>query len=67
MADAPLLRGRPPLPAQLIYLPALVQAFILVSLALESAIGIIPDSSEGLAVIFTFLLISLEGICGGLA
>ena len=59
--------GLPPLPANMLYLPALIQAFILFSLALESALGIIPDSSEGLAVSACFLLIAVEGFCGGSA
>ncbi|KAI0319351.1 batten's disease protein Cln3 [Amylostereum chailletii] len=59
--------GLPPLPARLLYLPAVVQGIILFTLFTESALGLVPESSEGLAVTFVFLLISLEGICGGSA
>jgi len=59
--------GLPPLPARLLSLPATVQAVILLFLATESGVGIFSDSSEGLAIGTVFLLISIEGICGGLA
>ncbi|KZV65017.1 batten disease protein Cln3 [Peniophora sp. CONT] len=59
--------GLPPLPARLLYLPAAIQAAILAILALESATGFIPDSSEGLAITLCFVLIAIEGFCGGSA
>lgn len=59
--------GLPALPARLLPLPAIVQAVILLTLSLESAIGLVPDNMEGLAFGLVFLLISMEGICGGLA
>ena len=45
----------------------MVQFVILVALALESGVGIVPETDEGLAFGIVFLLISIEGICGGLA
>ncbi|KAK0223941.1 batten's disease protein Cln3 [Armillaria fumosa] len=59
--------GLPPLPARLLSLPSIVQCLILLSLAYESAVGFYSDDSEGLSIITVFLLVSLEGICGGLA
>lgn len=59
--------GLPPLPTRLLSLPAIVQGGILFVLALESGLGLIPDDMEGLAFGFVFLLISFEGVCGGLA
>ncbi|KAH8112767.1 batten's disease protein Cln3 [Phellopilus nigrolimitatus] len=59
--------GLPPLPARLLSLPAIVQSVILFILALESGAGVIPEEYEGLAVGLVFLLISIEGVCGGLA
>ncbi|TFY77085.1 hypothetical protein EWM64_g6929 [Hericium alpestre] len=59
--------GIPPIPARLLSLPAIIQACILIVLAYESAVGFFPDSSEGINIVMVFLLISLEGICGGLA
>ncbi|TFK53001.1 batten's disease protein Cln3 [Heliocybe sulcata] len=58
--------GIPPLPRRLLPLPSIIQFFILVTLGLEAAKGIFGDS-EGRSVAFVFSLISLEGICGGLA
>jgi battenin len=40
---------------------------ILLTLVYESAVGIFGDSSEGASFFLVFLLISIEGICGGLA
>ncbi|KAH9929970.1 batten's disease protein Cln3 [Amylocystis lapponica] len=57
----------PPLPARLISLPSFIQAAVLTVLAIESAVGFFGEQSEGLSIFFVFLLISLEGICGGLA
>ncbi|TFK80381.1 batten's disease protein Cln3 [Polyporus arcularius HHB13444] len=59
--------GLPPLPGRLLSLPAIVQGFILTILAFESAVGILGDENEGMSFAFVFLLISIEGICGGLA
>ncbi|KAG7442878.1 batten's disease protein Cln3 [Guyanagaster necrorhizus] len=59
--------GIPPLPARLLSLPSIIQCLILLTLAYESAVGFYSDDSEGLSIITVFLLVSLEGICGGLA
>lgn len=59
--------GVPPLPHRLLPLPAIVQAVILTALVIESAAGIVPRNAEGWAIGMVFALISLEGICGGLA
>ncbi|KZV95981.1 batten's disease protein Cln3 [Exidia glandulosa HHB12029] len=60
--------GIPPLPARLLPLPAIVQAFILAILALESGLGLFADNSDvSIPLFLIFVLISAEGICGGLA
>ena len=59
--------GLPPLPARLLYLPAAIQAAILAVLAVESATGFVPDSKEGVAITMCFVLIAIEGFCGGSA
>ncbi|KDQ09562.1 hypothetical protein BOTBODRAFT_117036 [Botryobasidium botryosum FD-172 SS1] len=59
--------GLPPLPTSLLPLPAVVQAVILTSLALESAFGLLPEDLPQLTIPIIFLMIGLEGICGGLA
>jgi battenin len=62
--------GIPALPTRLLSLPAIIQAVILLTLALESAVGIFDGSNanDGIGgIVAVFLLISLEGICGGLA
>lgn len=59
--------GLPPLPSRLLSLPAIVQAVILVVVVTEAAVGIFGDDSEALSFSLVFLLISLEGFCGGLA
>ncbi|KAL5514711.1 hypothetical protein ACEPAG_2027 [Sanghuangporus baumii] len=59
--------GLPPLPSRLLPVPAIVQFTILVALTFESGVGIVPEDSEGVAFGIVFLLISIEGICGGLA
>lgn len=59
--------GFPPLPTRLLSLPAFVQAGILTILVVESAVGIFGDDSQALSFSLVFLLISLEGFCGGLA
>lgn len=45
----------------------MVQLCILTALALESGTGLIPADMEGLAFGLVFVLIGIEGICGGLA
>jgi len=59
--------GIPPLPAKLLPLPAVVQAIIILTLALDSAKGILEFSDDGWSILCVFLLVSMEGICGGLA
>ncbi|KAI1792781.1 batten's disease protein Cln3 [Ganoderma leucocontextum] len=59
--------GLPPLPGKLLSAPAILQGIILTILAFESAVGIFSDADEGASFAFVFLLISIEGICGGLA
>jgi len=62
--------GIPPLPARLLSLPAIIQAGILLVLTFESAVGIFPsgpNANEAWSIATVFLLISLEGICGGSA
>jgi len=63
--------GLPALPARLLSLPAIVQAVILLLLSLESSLGIFASTddsrSASTAIPLIFLLISIEGICGGLA
>jgi battenin len=58
-------------------MPAIIQFCVLVILGLESATGLfesgngvvnhLEESWEGTSVAIVFLLISLEGVCGGLA
>ncbi|KAI0823514.1 batten's disease protein Cln3 [Trametes gibbosa] len=59
--------GLPPLPRQLLPLPAIVQSLILCTLAYESARGIFGDAHSGLSFALVFFLICVEGVCGGLA
>ncbi|OCH94654.1 batten's disease protein Cln3 [Obba rivulosa] len=59
--------GIPPLPSRLLFLPALLQGFIMLFLGFESAVGVFGDSSPGASFWMVFLLIALEGTCGGLA
>ncbi|KAG5634838.1 hypothetical protein H0H81_000551 [Sphagnurus paluster] len=59
--------GLPPLPERLLALPAVLQYLILSALALESSVGVFPEDASGAAIVAVFLLVSLEGICGGLA
>ncbi|TFK31683.1 batten's disease protein Cln3 [Crucibulum laeve] len=59
--------GLPALPSRLLSLPAILQAAILLALGIESAWGWFGEEREGASILFIFLLISLEGICGGLA
>ncbi|KAI6115303.1 batten's disease protein Cln3 [Pisolithus croceorrhizus] len=59
--------GIPPVPVRLLPLPAVVQLTILITLAYESAFGIFSEDHEGRSIVFVFVLISIEGICGGLS
>lgn len=59
--------GIPPLPARFLPLPAILQSLILFALVLESAFGMFAEDAEGLSITAVFLLISVEGTCGGLA
>ncbi|KAG6867096.1 hypothetical protein C0993_006867 [Termitomyces sp. T159_Od127] len=59
--------GIPPLPASLLSLPAVLQALIFAILAFESAVGLFSRDDGAVSIITVFLLISLEGFCGGLA
>ncbi|KIM62805.1 hypothetical protein SCLCIDRAFT_776213 [Scleroderma citrinum Foug A] len=67
MSRSSISFGMPPLPTRLLPLPAIVQLVILFTLAYESAVGIFSEDHEGRSIIFVFILISIEGICGGLA
>ncbi|KAH9834839.1 batten's disease protein Cln3 [Rhodofomes roseus] len=69
LSRSTLSLGLPPLPAALLSVPAIVQAFVLLILALESAVGLFDGGRDGGALAFglVFGLISIEGICGGLA
>ncbi|KIK07105.1 hypothetical protein K443DRAFT_87885, partial [Laccaria amethystina LaAM-08-1] len=57
----------PALPQSMLPLPAIIQAIILLILTYESAVGFFDDNDEVWSVFLVFVLISLEGICGGLA
>lgn len=59
--------GLPALPGRLLPLPAVLQFCILMTLAYESAVGLFPPDAEGANVFFVFILVCVEGICGGLA
>ncbi|KAG8875582.1 battenin CLN3 protein [Tulasnella sp. 331] len=60
--------GVPSLPTRLLWAPAIVQAGVLLTLVLESAIGIFPEESNPtLTFLLVFTLIAVEGVCGGLA
>jgi battenin len=59
--------GLPPLPEKLLPLPAVAQFLILVTLMYESAVGIFSEDHPATSILFVFMLISIEGICGGLA
>ncbi|KAF9485639.1 batten's disease protein Cln3 [Pholiota conissans] len=59
--------GIPALPKRLLPLPAIIQFGILSALAYESAVGFFSPQSESLNVFFVFLMVCVEGICGGLA
>jgi len=45
----------------------MIQFVIFLTLILESAVGIIPEDRAAGGIFLVFLLISIEGICGGLA
>ena len=58
----------PPLPARLIPLPSLVQVVVLATAITESTRSIFTSAvGPGYAIGACFLLIALEGLCGGLA
>jgi len=59
--------GISPLPARFLPLPAILQGVILLALTFESSIGFFPADSEALSISTVFILVSMEGICGGLA
>lgn len=59
--------GFPPVPKELLPGPAVIQLVILMTLVYESAIGIFSDNSEGASFFLVFFLVSIEGVCGGLA
>jgi len=56
--------GLPALPTRAIPIPSIIQGILLITLSSESALGYFPES---LAPGLVFLLISAEGICGGLS
>jgi len=57
--------GLPALPRKLLPYPAVLQSFILLTLILESAIGLFGSTDSAVPIVF--LLISMEGLCGGSA
>ncbi|EAU83977.1 BTN1 [Coprinopsis cinerea okayama7 len=60
--------GIPALPARFLALPSIVQGILFVTLTYEAAVGFFPpQEDETRSITFVFLLICLEGICGGLA
>ncbi len=65
--------GLPAIPERLLPLPAIIQSVILVLLVVESARGLVgpgdgsDGTMDGMSIMLVFLLISVEGICGGLA
>ncbi|OJA19793.1 hypothetical protein AZE42_05618 [Rhizopogon vesiculosus] len=67
LSRSTLSLGLKPLPARLLPAPAIIQFVILVILVLESAFGLLPESRAEGSIFLVFLLISIEGICGGLA
>ncbi|KAI0268635.1 batten's disease protein Cln3 [Gloeopeniophorella convolvens] len=64
LSRSSLSLGLPALPIRAIPLPSVMQGLLLVILSSESALGYFPES---LATGLVFLLISIEGVCGGLA
>jgi len=69
--------GIPPIPSRFLSIPAIIQFCVLIILGLESSTGLfesgnnivnqIAERWQGASVVIVFLLISVEGICGGLA
>lgn len=59
--------GIPALPSRLLSLPAIIQFFVLLTLIFESTVGFFPEGAEGSNITLVFLLICLEGFCGGSA
>ncbi|KAH6891774.1 batten's disease protein Cln3 [Coprinopsis sp. MPI-PUGE-AT-0042] len=61
--------GLPRLPQRLLALPSIIQGLIFATLTYEAAVGFFPpsDTDESRSIILVFLLICLEGLCGGLA
>ena len=59
--------GIPPLPEKFLFLPAVGQFLILLTLMYESAVGIFSEDHSTTSIIYVFLLISIEGIFGGYA
>lgn len=55
--------GLPPIPKELLSVPAIVQAGVLTVLVFESGFEILGPNGVYIVVLF----IALEGICGGLA
>ncbi|KAG1737553.1 batten's disease protein Cln3 [Suillus paluster] len=59
--------GLKTLPAHLLPAPAIIQFVILLILVLESSVGLLPEDRAAGSIFLVFVLISIEGICGGLA
>ncbi|KAG1900117.1 batten's disease protein Cln3 [Suillus fuscotomentosus] len=59
--------GLKTLPAHLLPAPAIIQFVILLLLVFESAVGLLPEDREAGSIFLVFILISIEGVCGGLA
>ncbi|KAG1859261.1 batten's disease protein Cln3 [Suillus subluteus] len=59
--------GLKTLPARFLPAPAIIQFVILLLLVFESAVGLLPEDREGGSIFLVFILISIEGVCGGLA
>ncbi|KAH8833784.1 batten's disease protein Cln3 [Flagelloscypha sp. PMI_526] len=59
--------GMPPIKATLLPVPAYIQAVVLAILAFESGHGLFPDDAITLPVLLVFILVLVEGLCGGLA
>jgi battenin len=67
LSRSSLSLGLPPLPERLLPLPSIFQGLVLLSLAFESAVGIFRAENEGLSILVVFVLVSIEGMFGGLA
>ncbi|KAG6909736.1 hypothetical protein DXG01_015724 [Tephrocybe rancida] len=59
--------GLPALPLRLLPLPAIMQCLLFIILTFEAAVGIYKESASAASIVTVFLLITIEGICGGLA